>query len=239
MIRYQTKEPAKFRNVDWLSSVWRITTVNPQIEKFKLGTEAIHVAPFPEELVYRLITLFSKRGDWVLDPFCGSGTTNFIASCLERKTIGYDTELEYIEIAKKRCRNRGIFHCKSSENMSEIENDSIQLCVTSPPYLNVRNYSVDPRNIGNMKNPYPALEKVFTEVYRILEPKGVFCLNVAGVTLNGKINTFPFDMIYLCNKIGFEFRSSVVWDKGILVKEWNLQYGEIAENHEYIWVFRK
>jgi len=232
-------KPVKFRNVDWLSSVWRITTVNPQIEKFKLDTETIHAAPFPEELAYRLITLFSKREDWVLDPFCGSGTTNFIASSLERKTIGYDTELEYIEIAKKRCRNRGIFHCKSSENMSEIENDSIQLCVTSPPYLNVRNYSVDPRNIGNMKNPYPALEKVFTEVYRILEPKGVFCLNVAGVTLNGKINTFPFDMIYLCNKIGFEFRSSVVWDKGILVKEWNLQYGEIAENHEYIWVFRK
>lgn len=229
----------KLRNVDWLSSVWRITTVNPQIEKFKLETEIVHIAPFPEELAYRLITLFSKRRDWVLDPFCGSGTTNFVALCLDRNTIGYDVEPRYIEIAKKRCKNKGIFYCKSSESMEEIENNQIQLCMTSPPYLNVRNYSGDPRNIGNMKNPYPALETVLTEVYRVLVPSGTFCLNVAGIAIKGEIATFPFDMIYMCKDIGFKLRSSVIWDKGILIKEWNLQHKEIAENHEYIWIFRK
>jgi DNA modification methylase len=98
----ENSNPKKLRNVDWLSSVWRITTVNPQIEKFKLGTEMVHIAPFPEELAYRLIMLFSKRRDWVLDPFCGSGTTNFVALCLDRNTIGYDVESKYIEIAKKK-----------------------------------------------------------------------------------------------------------------------------------------
>lgn len=229
----------KLRNVDWLSSVWRVTTVNPQIEKFKLETEIIHIAPFPEELAYRLITLFSKRGDWVMDPFCGSGTTNFVALCLGRKTIGYDVEPKYIEIAKKRCKNKGIFYRKSSENMEEIEDNLIQLCVTSPPYLNVKSYSCDPKNIGNMENPYPALRRVFTEVYRVLAPNGTLCLNVAGIAVKGEIATFPFDMIYICKNIGFKLRSSVIWDKGILIKEWNLQHKEIAENHEYIWILRK
>lgn len=229
----------KFRNIDWLSSVWRITTVNPAIEKFKLNLEKIHPAPFPEELVYRLVILFSKVGDYVLDPFCGSGTTNFIALSLGRKTIGYDIEKKYIDIAKKRCHNKGLFYCKSSENMSEVPNDSVQLCITSPPYLNVKKYSDNPENIGNIKNPYIFLKAVFKEVYRCLKPKGFFCLNVAGVAEKGEISTFPFDMIYLCKDLGFQFRSSVIWDKGIMVKDWNLQNREISENHEYIWVFRK
>jgi DNA modification methylase len=229
----------KLRNVDWLSSVWRITTVNPEIERFKLEAETVHPAPFPEELAYRLIMLFSRRGDWVLDPFCGSGTTNFMALCLGRNTIGYDVEPRYIELAKKRCKGKGIFYCKSSESMEEIESNQIQLCVTSPPYLNVRNYSQNPRDIGNMKNPYPALERVLTEIYRVLAPSGTFCLNVAGVAIEGELSTFPFDMVYMCKKIGFKFRSSIIWDKGILIKEWNLQHNEIAENHEYIWIFRK
>jgi DNA modification methylase len=90
-----------------------------------------------------------------------------------------------------------------------------------------------------MKNPYPALKRVFTEIYRVLKPKGIFCLNVAGIAQKGEITTFPFDMVYMCKNIGFSFRSSIIWDKGILIKEWNLQHKEIAENHEYIWVFRK
>jgi len=236
-----TKDPTakKLRNVDWLSSVWRITTVNPQIEKFKLNTEVMHIAPFPEGLAYRLITLFSEGGDLVLDPFCGSGTANFVALCLGRETIGYDIESKYIEIAKKRCKNKGVFYCKSSEDMEEVEDNLVQLCITSPPYLNVRSYSNDLRNIGNMENPYPALKRVFTEVYRVLKPRGFFCLNVAGVAVKGEISTFPFDVIYMCKNIGFKLRSSVIWNKGILIKEWNLQHKEIAENHEYIWIFRK
>lgn len=229
----------KIRNLDWLSSVWRITTVNPQIEKFKVGSKIVHIAPFPEELVYRLISLFSKKDDWVLDPFCGSGTTNFVAIALGRKTIGYDIEPQYIELAKIRCKNNGIFYCKSSEDMSEVKDNFIDLCITSPPYLNVRQYSNNPRNIGNMENPYPALERVFREVYRVLKPKGFFCLNVGNIAQKGELSTFPFDMIYMCKEIGFKFRSSIIWDKGILVKEWNLKFKEIAENHEYIWVFRK
>lgn len=229
----------KMRNIDWLSSVWRVTTVNPTIEKFKLEVKEVHPAPFPEDLVYRLIILYSKIGDCVLDPFCGSGTTNFVALSLNRETIGYDIEQKYIEMAKERCRNMGLFFCKSSEDMKEIKDNNIQLCITSPPYLKARTYSNNPNNIGNVRDPYPILTNIFKEIYRVLEPRRFFCLNVAGVAEKGEINTFPFDLIYICKRIGFKFRSSIVWDKGILIKEWNIKNMEIAENHEYVWVFKK
>ncbi len=228
-----------YRNVDWLSSVWRITTENPSIQKFKLDISAAHPAAFPEELAYRLIYLYSKPEDFVLDPFCGIGTTNFIALSLNRKTIGYDIESKYIAIAQKRCKEQARLFCKSSESMNELAPNSIQLCITSPPYLNARIYSTNSNNIGNMANPIPSLKQIFQEVYRVLKPKGYFCLNVANIAEHGYLKTFPFDLINLCMDAGFKFRSSVIWDKGIKIKEWNLRYNEVAENHEYVWIFKK
>jgi DNA modification methylase len=222
-----------------LGSVWRITTENPEIQKFKLNIEEPHIAVFPEELAYRLIYLYSNIGDCVLDPLCGSGTTNFIALSLRRKTIGYDIEQKYIDLSKKRCKGFATLFCKSSEKMNEIPSDSIQLCITSPPYLRVKTYSKNSENIGNMNLPYQSLKRVFSEVFRVLKPAGYFCLNVANVAEKGYLRTFPFDMIPICEELGFHFRSSIIWDKGLKIKEWNLENNEIAENHEYIWVLRK
>ncbi len=231
------EEYFKLRNLDWLSSVWKITTVNPKFQKFELGES--HSASFPEEVAYRLISLFSKEGDYILDPFCGSGTTNYVALALGRKTIGYDIEEKYIHLSKKRVFGKGLLFCKSSEQMNEVFDNSIQLCITSPPYLNIRKYSNNAKNIGNMNDPYPILKKVFEEVFRKLKKGGYFCLNVAGIAEEGYLNTFPFDLINLCKEIGFKLRSSIIWDKGITIKDWNIKNNEISENHEYIWIFKK
>lgn len=232
------------RNVGWLSSVWRITTVNPIIEIFenrKNGFEEEHIAPFPEEIPNRLISLYSEKGNYVLDPFCGSGTTNFMAVLLGRKTIGYDIEEKYIKIVREKCENRGLFFCKSSEKMEEVYNNSIQLCITSPPYLKLREYSNNPKNIGNMENPYPSLKKVFEEVYRTLKFGGYFCLNVSDIFDKEKreFTTFPYDLLNLCKKIGFKLENTIIWDKDINLKEWNIKNNKMITNHEYIWVFRK
>jgi len=61
-----------------------------------------HPAPFPEELPNRLIKLYSFKGDVVLDPFVGSGTTSLAAIKNGRKYIGYDTNQKYIQLADKR-----------------------------------------------------------------------------------------------------------------------------------------
>jgi len=60
-----------------------------------------HDAPFPIELARRVIELYSFRGDIVLDPFIGSGTTAEAAIILKRNYIGYDIVPEYLELAQK------------------------------------------------------------------------------------------------------------------------------------------
>ncbi len=58
-----------------------------------------HPAVFPNELVYRLIRMYSFYGDTVLDPFCGLGTTNLEVLKLNRNSIGIDIKKEYIDKA--------------------------------------------------------------------------------------------------------------------------------------------
>lgn len=61
-----------------------------------------HPAPYPEELAYRLIRMFSFAGDTVLDPFLGSGTTTAAAMRANRNSIGIETEPRYIALAEER-----------------------------------------------------------------------------------------------------------------------------------------
>ena len=61
-----------------------------------------HYAPFPEELAYRLTKLYCYRGDVVLDPFNGSGTTTFVAKALGRHYIGIDLSPLYCRTAERR-----------------------------------------------------------------------------------------------------------------------------------------
>ena len=66
-----------------------------------------HPAPFPVELPYRLIQLYTFEGDVVLDPFIGSGQTALAARRSGRHFVGYDTSEEYIRLARKRLAEAG------------------------------------------------------------------------------------------------------------------------------------
>ena len=59
-----------------------------------------HSAAFPEELPEWFIKLFTKAGDTVLDPFMGSGTTNFVANRMKRNSIGIEIVPDYYEMVK-------------------------------------------------------------------------------------------------------------------------------------------
>jgi len=80
--------------MEWTRSVW---TMNPESAK-KVG----HPAPFPVELPYRLVQLYTYKGEVVLDPFMGSGSTAIAALKSDRKYIGYEVDPEYIRLAEKR-----------------------------------------------------------------------------------------------------------------------------------------
>jgi DNA modification methylase len=80
--------------LEWTKSVWSF----PAASARQVG----HPAPFPEELPRRLIELYSFRGDVVLDPFCGSGTTCLAARQAERHYVGYEIDPDYVILARNR-----------------------------------------------------------------------------------------------------------------------------------------
>ncbi|MEM4665549.1 MAG: site-specific DNA-methyltransferase [Sulfolobales archaeon] len=86
----------RFQREKWYLSVWDITNVLPS-EKWSKYTAA-----FPEELVERLVILYSYVGETVLDPFLGTGTTCFVSKRLGRNCVGYEVDLELREAVEER-----------------------------------------------------------------------------------------------------------------------------------------
>ncbi len=78
----------------WTLDVWE---VRPESAR-RVG----HPAPFPVELPRRLIQLYTYRGDVVLDPFMGSGSTAVASVAADRRYVGFDTDPEYVALAETR-----------------------------------------------------------------------------------------------------------------------------------------
>jgi len=89
----------EYQKEKWYLNVWYITNVLPINNRLEKG-----IAAFPEEIPYRLIKLFSYKGETVLDPFMGSGTTLKVAIELGRKAVGYEIDLELLEVVKKKLK---------------------------------------------------------------------------------------------------------------------------------------
>jgi DNA modification methylase len=150
-------------------------------------TEVLHPAKFPESLVKEFIEFFTKKNQWVLDPFMGTGSTLIAASEIGRNAVGIELSEKYFGITKKRIKEN-LFSAKvlpllgSSEdltslleanNLSDIRFDYV---ITSPPYWNQlkRNYirqksrdekgldtiySADEKDIGNIDDYDEFIEK--------------------------------------------------------------------------------
>jgi site-specific DNA-methyltransferase (adenine-specific) len=78
-------------------NVWEVST------KAHYGNE--HFAIFPEDLVARIITFATKKGDWILDPFIGRGTTGIVCAILGRNVTGIDLYPENVSRAEKNIKD--------------------------------------------------------------------------------------------------------------------------------------
>jgi adenine-specific DNA-methyltransferase len=81
----------------WEEEVWEI----PQV-KAAHPEKTVHPAQYPIELVERCVLALTNENDWILDPYCGAGSSLIAALKHERKAIGCDKEASYIKIAKER-----------------------------------------------------------------------------------------------------------------------------------------
>ncbi len=102
LMKYWNNPKDKLKNKDkQMRSVWS-TPLIPKAEK-EYGR---HSTQKPIEIINRIISSSSNEGDWVLDPFVGSGTTGIVSNFLNRKFIGIDNNKEYLDLAIKRFRDK-------------------------------------------------------------------------------------------------------------------------------------
>jgi len=87
----------KEEHAQWFRQIWTLGGASTKK----------HPAPFPLELAYRLIRMFSFQGDTVLDPFNGTGTTMLAAMKSGRNSIGIDIDRDYCRMAAGRLKREG------------------------------------------------------------------------------------------------------------------------------------
>jgi DNA modification methylase len=242
-------------------SIWDIAKTKDEIRLH-------HPAMFPMELCRRLIEIYTKKGDVILDPFMGSGSAIIVARDMERKGIGFDINPEFVNIAKKRLYQQKLvqltvqepdIYCDDAINLLKyVKPESVDLVITSPPYWNIhtrkrtadykqpRPYSTLERDLGNISdyNTFmKELRAIFEKVHSALK-YGKRCITIVMDIRQGS-RFFPFHLSVckMMNEIGFVLEDIIIWDRR---KEYsNLRplgfpYVFIVNKvHEYILIFRK
>jgi DNA modification methylase len=92
----------KTQRDEWFSQIWSVKGTHQIASQLERRTAA-----YPEEIVKRLINMFSVKGELVLDPFLGSGTTTKIAIQSERNSIGYEKDENLLNIITQKIRGTG------------------------------------------------------------------------------------------------------------------------------------
>ena len=257
------KEASKLTKEEWrkyTKTVWTIANT----------ARGDHPAVFPEEIPFRLAKMFSFVGEKILDPFAGTGTTARAIIPIGRNAICVDQNSDYVETIRRECQNLSETCDRSanalqavhgdSRDLSFIEDDSIGLVVTSPPYWDKADYGESNSNLGNIENYVSfllSLRPVFEECFRVLMPGRKICVVTANVnqhTDHGLL-TFPLstDIALLLRDIGFLMVTEIIWSKDGSGGRWG-SYGSqrpifgsypyppnfLFKNvHEYVLVFAK
>ena len=200
-----------------------------------------------------LIRLYSKKGDIVLDPMVGSGTTMIEAKSLGRQGIGFDIHPEVVKQAQDACK----FHCDKcrepvikqgdARQLKSIEDESIDLIATHPPYLNIIKYGNrhadgDLSAINSVRRFCDEIETVAHECYRVLKP-GKYCAILIGDTRRRRHYVpLAFSVMQRFLKAGFILKEDVikVQHNCSTTRYWTGQERDfLLIMHEHLFIFRK
>ena len=103
-----------------------------------------HLAMFPNELPKRLIKMFSFPNETVLDPFMGSGTTSYVSKMLNRNSIGYEINPNFISIIKERIGDSDAFANSEIEILKQENlNSNFEEKINSLPYKFIDTHKLD------------------------------------------------------------------------------------------------
>jgi len=254
---------------EWLKSqlgVWQFS-----YEKRDMRDKKVHPATFPIALAKKVIELFTHSGELVLDPFVGSGTTLVAASDLSRNAVGFDLQKEYVELCARRiAENANMFdHTNQiaiqddARNIaSYIEEESVALIWTSPPYANLLNrkrknksrrnrkndqlgkieqYSQDERDLGTLKlkDYSKAMGDIYEKMLPLLRPKGHCVINIPDMWWENQRITIHVSLIEELRTRGYELRNIIIWDRTNIVNQigifgWPSNYITMGVTFEYL-----
>lgn len=201
---------------EYTKTVWHIANTS----------DPLHPAVFPIEIPRRIVKLFSFHGEAVLDPFAGVGTTALAAVELGRRAICVDQSEVFIErLLEEKAKLNGAGHLLDARlgdarDLAHVEDNSVGVAVTSPPYWNKADYGIGDNNLGNAPGYLSFIESLrpaFAEVFRVLAPGRKFAVVTANVNQHTEhgLLTFPLatDLVVLLRDLGFVLINEVIWSK--------------------------
>lgn len=229
---------------EWLKcqlGVWQFNYCGRDIRN-----KRIHPATFPISLATRVIELFTHRGELVLDPFVGSGTTLVAAQDTGRNAIGFDLSDEYVQLAHSRLgmptdSSQQLAITDDARNIpNHLHTNSVALTLTSPPYANMLNrkrlnksrrqrknyqyqqveqYSQDKRDLGILSLDTYAREmaSIYSNILPLLRPGAHCVINVPDMWWDDQRVTIHVSLIDALREIGYEFRNTIIWDRTNIV----------------------
>ena len=137
-----------------------------------------HGATYPEKLCDRVIAMYSKKGDTILDPFLGTGTTIISAINNNRCGIGIELSPTFFQLANQEIQKSinssnttafSLYNGDCEEQLDNIEDAKIQLTLTSPPYADLIHKVIDDRTNRHKNSVFVYENNATTKVYSNLE----------------------------------------------------------------------
>jgi DNA modification methylase len=151
---------------------------------------------FAPQVPRNLIEMYSQKGDSILDPMVGAGTTLVEAKLLARQALGIDINPDAIKLSEAALRFKHYPETKQqvrlgdARDLSFLADNSFDLIITHPPYMNIIKYSQgriegDLSNISSLPKFCDEMQKVAAELFRVLKPDK-FCAILVGDTRKGR-----------------------------------------------------
>lgn len=242
----------------WTDSLWII----PKRDNSGAHNANYH-GNFVPQIVRQLLTRYTQKGDFILDPFSGSGTSLIEAQRMERNSIGIELQNSVASEAIQRIHSEqreGIIADTFVDDSRTFDVnriranyniDNIQFIIYHPPYWNIIQFSDDAADLSNSPTLECFLEnfrQVVNNTVSILENKRYCALVMGDKYANGQIIPLGFYCMQAMQCEGLILKAIIVKNfddtKGkanqkALWRQRALQNGLYIFKHEYIFVFRK